>query len=112
MINGHKISEIFALYKRHGWLLRRVLLTPETRRFLAGGDLFGDAEIVEADIDAAWFSRASSTEREAWELRLLSENPYALLEVFEADDDEESREEERFEIEERMKDAIGRAPKK
>lgn len=112
MIDGRKISEIFALYKRHGWLLRRVLLTPETRNLLAGANLFAPAEVFEADIDAAWFSRPSGAEREAWELRLLSENPYALLEIFEADDDEEVREEARFELQARLSEMLGKSARK
>ena len=60
------------------------------------------AEIVEAEIDAVWFSRASGKESEAWELRRLSETPYALLEVFEADDEEEIREETRQDLEKKL----------
>jgi hypothetical protein len=42
--------------------------------------------------------------REAWELRLISETPYALFEAFEEDETEEQREEVRREMEARMRE--------
>ena len=56
----------------------------------------------EAGVDALWFSRASHAGREAWELRLVGETPYALFETFEADEDEEAREELRREMQARL----------
>ncbi|MEP6902465.1 MAG: hypothetical protein ABJA66_11990 [Actinomycetota bacterium] len=105
MIKAGQIAEILALYRKHGWNLRRVLLSDALQKSLGGAaeKLFGAAEIIPAEIDAAWFSRASKENQEAWELRRLSENPFALLEVFEAEDEEEIREETRREIESRLK---------
>jgi hypothetical protein len=69
--------------------------------------IFSGAEIVSAEIDAAWFSRASGAEgREAWEIRHLSETPYALVEIFDEDDEEEVREETRHEIEQQLKERL------
>ena len=103
-------TEIIATYTRHGWELRRVLLRPETRANLAAGILaqFNDARLIEADFDALWFARASQG-REAWELRLVAEQPYALFEAFEADEDEELREEARLEMENRMREQAAKA---
>ena len=97
-------SEIVATYQRHGWELRRALLRPETRAALPETDLFKDAQLIEADFDALWFARPSSAGREAWELRHVAEQPYALFETFETDEDEELREEARLEMENRMRD--------
>lgn len=99
------INEIGEVYQKHGWQLRRALLRPETRIELANelGRLAG-IKIEEAEIDALWFSRPSHQGREAWELRLIAENPYALFETFEADESEEEREDVRREMEARMRE--------
>ena len=46
----------------------------------------------------------SYEQREAWELRLLAENPFALFETFEVDETEEQREEVRREMEARLRE--------
>ncbi len=99
------ISEIIATYERHGWELRRVLLRPETRKALAA-ELFGQAAMFEADFDALWFARPSHAGREAWELRLIAEQRYALFEAFEADESEDAREKVRREMENRMREHV------
>jgi hypothetical protein len=96
-------SEIIATYHRHGWELRRALLRPETCAALPETDLFKDARLIEADFDGLWFARPSSAGREAWELRHVAEQPYALFEAFETDEDEELREAARHEMENRMR---------
>lgn len=108
MISDGQIQEILSLYKKHGWTLRRVLLTEQLKKSLGDSieNLFGAAEILAAEIDAAWFSRASGMEREAWEIRHLSETPYALVEIFDAEDDEEVREETLHEIQEQLKEKL------
>ena len=101
MIGITQIQEIIAQYEKHGWSLRRVLLSAATDNDLPASQ-FGKAEIVRADLDALWFSRISTGGREAWELRRLTGAPFALVEVFEADDEEEAREEARSEMETRL----------
>ena len=96
--------DIIAAYERHGWKLRRVLLRPSSRERLDRTDVLSDAVLVESDFDGLWFSRASHARREAWELRLISENAYALFEAFEPDEAEEQREEMRREMEHRMRE--------
>lgn len=100
-------DEIVGVYQKHGWRLQRVLLTPTTRAELeASYDLLKTVIVTDSSVDALWFSRPSHEEREAWELRLLSENPYALFETFEKDETEEQREEMRNEIEARLRDYV------
>ena len=103
------IKEIVGTYQKHGWQFRRALLRSETSVELkanAAADPFSSvgAEMQEAAVDALWFSRPSTGEREAWELRLLAENPFALFETFEKDEPEEEREERRREMEAQMRD--------
>lgn len=79
-------------------------MSEESRHDLGGSvqELFGAVEIVGFGKDAAWFSRASGKDREAWELRLFGDAPFALVEVFEAEQDEEARNDIRSELEERI----------
>ena len=104
MNQNERIKEILAIYEKHGWRLRRVLLRPETRAELNEESWTQDAQIETADLDAMWFSRASPQNREAWELRLIAANQYALFETFEADEPETAREELRKEMENRMRE--------
>jgi hypothetical protein len=106
-----KFEEALATYKRHGWRLARVLARPETLAGLrAGGDadaaLYEGAPVSESDVDAMWFTRASQGGREAWELRLVAETPYALFELFEPDEEEEDREDVRREMEARLREYL------
>src|SRR5689334_4434820 len=104
MIKAEQIAEILALYKKHGWILRRVLLSDALRNSLADSleTLFGATEIRASETDAAWFSRRSRPEQETWELRRLSETPLALMEIFETEDEDEIREETMAEVEARL----------
>lgn len=98
-------QEIISAYERHGWKLRRVLLRPASREeFKSSTDVFPDAVLIDAEIDAVWFARPSHAGREAWELRLISENAYALFDAFEAEEAEEDREEVRSEMENKMRE--------
>jgi uncharacterized protein YoaH (UPF0181 family) len=109
MISVEQIKEILAQYKKHGWNLRRVLLSDDLR-VRAYNELValssGEAvEFVSSEVNAAWFSRPSNA-GEAWELRHLSATPFALFETFDADDEEETREEARKEMETRLKTSV------
>jgi hypothetical protein len=106
-----RIGEIIATYSRHGWQLKRVLLSPETSAQMAQQEasIFNDALIQESLVDALWFARPSHAGREAWELRLASDTPYALFETFEADEGEEDREEVRLEMEARLREFAARS---
>lgn len=98
--------EIIATYERHGWKLRQVLLRPSASAETKAGfdEAFGELLSSEAEIDALWFARPSHAQREAWELRLIAEHPYALFEAFEADETEEERVDARREMEHRMRE--------
>jgi hypothetical protein len=107
------IKQTVGTYRKYGWQLRCVLLRAETSAELQaepGFDslLLGAAQVKEALIDALWFSRASHERREAWELRLLAEDPFALFETFEEDETEEQREEMRWEMEARLRDHLNK----
>ena len=73
------VGEIIKLYEKHGWTLRRALLSDDSR--LALSSSFGDIEIVSSDLEALWFSRHSRPDTESWELRRLTGSPFALVAV-------------------------------
>jgi hypothetical protein len=98
--------ELVATYRKHGWELRSALLQPATLAELnaAGAQLLAGVALRESPVDALWFSRSSHENREAWELRLLAQTPYALFETFETDEAEQEREDVRSEMEARMRE--------
>jgi hypothetical protein len=98
--------ELVATYRKHGWELRSVLLQPATQAELDTGEatMLKNVPVREAPFDALWFSRPSHNNREAWELRLLAQTPYALFETFEQDETEEERQDVKQEMEARMRD--------
>ena len=102
------IREIVETYQKHGWQLRRALLRPETRAQLKEESSLNLLDSEEAEVDGLWFSRPSHNQREAWELRLVAENPFALFETFEHDETEEQREEMRREMEARLRDTVSK----
>jgi hypothetical protein len=105
MITAEQIQEILSLYQKHGWNLRRVLLSDALRVNINEllQPMFGGAEIVSSPfLNALWFSRASGKTGETWELRHLSEMPFALVEVFPNEMNEDEREERRNEMQTRL----------
>jgi hypothetical protein len=100
--------DLVATYHKHNWVLKGALLQPATREELTAAELAlpEPTNIKDFSIDALWFSRPSHQNREAWELRLLSETQYALFETFEADETEEQRDEMRMEMEARLRDYV------
>ncbi len=104
-------KEIIATYQRHGWELKRILIKPDTRPSTRNGlkdaEVSSEAILSDAEFDALWFARPSQDGREAWELRLVAENPYALFAAFEPDETEEEREEARLEMEHQMREQAG-----
>lgn len=79
MIGREQIEQIIAQYSKHGWKLRRVLLSGRLMPLSGTAEMFGDAEILSSELDAAWFTRSSRPGITAWELRRLSTAPYALV---------------------------------
>jgi hypothetical protein len=102
--------ETVATYRKHGWELRSALLQPETRAEFdpQESQLLNDIVVRDEQFDALWFSRPSHANREAWELRLLTQTPYALFETFEEDETEEDRADVKLEMEARMREYASR----
>lgn len=105
MNNVDLFTELTAIYRKHGWQLRNVLLRPQTSLELQSF-LPTDLVVRAAEFDALWFSRSSHNNREAWELRLLAQTQYALFETFEEDETEEERADVKSEMEARMRDYL------
>ncbi len=101
MTERGQIQEILKQYGKHGWILRRVLLSAPTTESLSG-EMFGNIEITKSDFDALWFSRPAANGGETWELRTISTAPFALVEVFTDEDEEAVRDEIRREMETQM----------
>jgi hypothetical protein len=108
-----KFQDALATYRKHGWRLARVLARVETLAELRASEGVGEAEgvtsfegatVTDSTVDAMWFTRPSQGGREAWELRLVGEPPYALFELFEPDEEEEDREDVRREMEARLRE--------
>jgi hypothetical protein len=104
-----KFQEILAQYRKHGWRLARVLMSGEALAQLPApvepvAPQFEGTAVEAAGFDALWFARPAQGGREAWELRLVTEQPYALFELFEPDEAEEERAEVRREMEARLRD--------
>ena len=83
MIEPVTVGEIISQYEKHGWILRRALLSEENKNVLAEKASSIDVEV--SDLDALWFSRRSNPESEAWELRRLTGSPFALVAVISSD---------------------------
>jgi hypothetical protein len=103
MIDAAAIRDIIATYNKHGWALRRVLLSED---IADARERFGEVEVERSDIDAMWFVRSSRPGATAWELRHLSTTPIAFLTVIEdAGMDADDR---IADTEERLRQAISR----
>ncbi|MGB7069692.1 MAG: hypothetical protein WBD22_09380 [Pyrinomonadaceae bacterium] len=81
MITEKEIRDVISQYETHGWKLRRLLVTGESRTDLDANFAERAETIVPSEIDAAWFSRSNLSGGETWELRHLGGSPFALLEV-------------------------------
>ena len=91
MIDPATVGEVIKQYEKHGWILRRALLSNDAGNALSA--LLGPIEMVSSDLEALWFSRQSKSGSESWELRRLSALPFALVAVIPSVASEEEREE-------------------
>ena len=105
MTDPSAIAEIIKQYEKHGWKLRRVLMTHELKEALGGAELFANADVRPAVHDGLWFSRRSLPDREAWELRRISAAPFAVVEVVPDGLSDQERDELLSQAEARMFDA-------
>jgi hypothetical protein len=112
VISEDAVREILSQYKKFGWRLERVLLTSDLKKSL--GDsiaiLFENASVAESDLDAAWFSRPAVNGRIAWELRSLTNTPFALVDSSEPEADESELAEIFSRIEDEMRQRLIRLP--
>lgn len=108
MKKANLFMELVATYRKHGWELRSALMQPASLAELRSQEaqLLNRVDVRESPVDALWFSRPSSHDREAWELRLLEQTQYALFETFEADETEMQREEVKLEMEARLREHV------
>lgn len=83
MIGEQEFNNIVATYEKHGWLLRRVLLSRETRKRLTA--IPANVSVIDSDVDAAWFSRPPGVGEISWEIRSLGTTPFALVEFVDED---------------------------
>ena len=79
MTDPATVGEIVKQYEKHGWTLRRALLSDESLVVLS--DTLAGIDIALSDLEALWFSRRSKPESESWELRRLTGSPFALVAV-------------------------------
>jgi len=86
MIDIETLTDIIATYKKHGWILRRVLLSKKTKAKFGPAVDLNEAKITDSEIDAAWFSRPPKVGAVAWEIRYLGDPPFALLETIDESD--------------------------
>ena len=103
MMDTGTIAEIIATYKKHGWVLRRVLLSAAASAALDGKVVEG-VSVMPADVDAAWFSRPPAEGGVAWEIRYLGPTPFALVENI--DENEPDFEERLRSVEARLAAAV------
>lgn len=99
------LREITATYQKFGWILRGALLTEAAQCELSGNAqtlISENVPIENSEINAVWFSRVCGN-RETWELRLLSQSAFALVETFEQTTPESERTKRREMITEKMR---------
>lgn len=106
MIDPEAIRGTIATYMKHGWILRRVLLSAESHaaRELLENDDFGHVPIHDSEIDAVWISRPPRPGGVAWELRYLGNTPFALVEH--ADENAAEFEQTLADVEQRLRAAV------
>ena len=106
MMSAEAIRALLQLYERHEWRLERVLISPSLLDSLGdrAAELFAGAEIMESDLDAAWFRRPSVAKKVAWELRALDPTPFALVEVSDGESSRSEIEALMTSLEQRLRD--------
>lgn len=99
-MNESEIQEVIGQYTKHGWSPRRLLSVKPAKSLLAS--MPPDVKEVRSEIDAIWFSRRSRPDAEAWELRRLTDSPYALVAVLDDGMDEDEMESILEDVQSRM----------
>jgi hypothetical protein len=107
MIKAQEIKEILETYKKYGWTLEKILLSDELKNELNDAeikDLFGDTKVLNSKTDGALFSRSSKNNKEAWELRHLYSNPFAIFELIDLENSKDEKQEIIKQMENRLAD--------
>lgn len=107
MIKLQEIKEILETYKKYGWRLQKILLSNELKNELSAAEikLFSSGvKVSNSKTDGALFSRSSKNSKQAWELRHLHLNPFAIFELI--DDKTSATEKEKIlkQLENRLED--------
>lgn len=103
MIDAPAVDAIVEQYSKHGWTVRRVLVTAGSTEELSSK--FTNFEVRPSDIDAIWFSRMNRT-AETWELRRLTGSPFALVQSIDSEMFEQERDILLHDVELRMADTL------
>lgn len=82
MIDRQLVESIISVYVEHGWELRRVLLCEPNAASFDGVD------VSQGKIDGLWFARDRADGDTAWELRHISNAPFALVAVVSEETDD------------------------
>lgn len=92
-MNAETVRALIDQYAKHGWQLRKAVLASDTNRAIIRlfRSEYPAIDIKNDEQSALWFSRRSLPDREAWELRRLSETPFALVTVIEDSLDPEAK---------------------
>ena len=106
MIDAGALCELIKMYEKHGWVLRRILLSAASQKVLTSesGTSLKGMKVVTSDVDAAWFSRPTQPGSISWEVRYLGDIPFALVEKLDESDPE--FEQKLSAVESRLIDAI------
>ena len=102
MTDPATVGEIIKQYEKHGWTLRRALLSNDSLPSLSNS--LNGIDIMSSDLEALWFSRRSKPESESWELRRLTGSPFALVAVIPSNASEEERESTLAQVADDMRD--------
>ena len=101
MIEPFVVDQIIAQYEKHGWKLRRALLSPEGKTALTRFE--EGFKVHDSEIDALWFSRQSQPDSETWELRRLTGSPFALVAVISSEAESSEVDETLAQVEDEMR---------
>ncbi|MDQ3635576.1 MAG: hypothetical protein M3405_13860 [Acidobacteriota bacterium] len=107
MIKLQEIKEILETYRKYGWTLQKILLSDRLKNELSAAEikLFSSGvKVSNSKADGALFSRSSKNNKEAWELRHLHLNPFAIFELIDAEISNSEKEKILKQMENRLED--------
>ncbi len=83
MTDPSALSSVIAQYHKHGWELKHCIARAASFEKLKAecGEAGHNVPIENGPVDGVWFARRSMPDRISWELRRLTEPPFALLTI-------------------------------